>query len=257
MKKKLIALIVLFVAAGAMIYSGSQFIETEQAYQESSETYRDIAHRVKKETVVKPVVTMVDKTGFSGYEINFDALREINGDAETWLYSPDTAIDYPVMKADDYNYYLYHLPDGEQNANGSLFIDYNCAPDFNDPMTVIYGHNMKSGSMFGSLKGYKEQAYYDEHPVMYLYTPQENFRIELLYGCVIGAGLWRERAFMYKENVGALIAYAAHYTTFISDAEYTEGDRVVALSTCTYEFEDARYVVIGVLKPYQTESEGR
>jgi len=165
-----------------------------------------------------------------------------------WLYCPDTAIDYPVIKADDYAYYLTHLPDGAQNANGALFIDFNNAPDFTDQLTVIYGHNMKSGMMFGSLDEYKRQRHYDEHPYMYLYTEDANYRIELLYGCVIGAGQWRERAFMYKENINALIAYAADNTTFESVAKYSEGDRVIAMSTCSYEFEGARYVVIGILR---------
>ena len=103
-----------------------------------------------------------------------------------WLYCPDTVIDYPVMKADDYSYYLKHLPDGTHNANGTLFLDYNCAPDFSDSLSVIYGHKMKSGKMFGSLEGYKKEGYYSEHPYMYLYTKQGKFRINLVYGCVIG-----------------------------------------------------------------------
>ena len=107
---------------------------------------------------------------------------------------------------------------------------------------------MKSGGMFGSLEKYKNQKYYEEHPYMYLYTEQGNNRIELLYGCVIGAGQWRSRAFMYAGNVKALLAYAAHNTTFRSNVEYKDGDRIVALSTCSYEFDDARYVMIGILK---------
>jgi sortase B len=152
------------------------------------------------------------------------------------------------MRADDYSYYLTHLPDGTENATGSLFIDYNCAADFSDPLTVIYGHHMKTGKMFGSLKGYKEQSYYQEHPYMYLYTAQNNHRLDLLYGCVIGAGQWRDRAFMFSANIESLLAYAKHNTTFISDAVYQEGDNVIALSTCSYEFDDARYIVIGILR---------
>jgi sortase B len=181
-------------------------------------------------------------------EIDFDALGEINEDAVAWLYCPDTVIDYPVMRADDYSYYLNHLPDGAQNVNGSVFIDYNCASDFTDPLTVLYGHHMKSGMMFGSLNGYKNQEYFEEHPYMYLYTQQGDYRIDLIYGCVIDAGQWRERAFMYPENVESLLAYAAYNTTFESGAEYSEGDRVVAMSTCSYEFNNARYVVLGVLR---------
>ena len=107
---------------------------------------------------------------------------------------------------------------------------------------------MKSGRMFGNLAGYKAQSYYDAHPYMYLYTEKNNYRIDLLYGCVIGAGQWRERAFMFAENIEALIAYAEHNTTFKSAVSYKPGDKIVALSTCSYEFDDARYVVLGVLR---------
>ena len=179
--------------------------------------------------------------------IDFSALQAIAPDAAAWLYCPGTVIDYPVMRTTDYDYYLNHLPDGTCNANGSLFIDYNCTPDFSDKLTIIYGHHMQSGRMFGSLVGYKSQSYFEQHPYMYLYTEQDNCRIDLVYGCVIGAGEWRERAFMFQENLKSLLAYAAHNTTFVSGAEYTEGDRVIVLSTCSYEFDGARYVVIGVL----------
>jgi sortase B len=107
---------------------------------------------------------------------------------------------------------------------------------------------MKSGAMFGSLKGFKGQTYYEQHPFMYLYTEQGNYRIDLIYGCVIGAGQWSSRGFMFSENIGKLVDYAADNTTFKSNLEYREGDSIVALSTCSYEFDNARYVVLGILK---------
>lgn len=181
--------------------------------------------------------------------VDFEVLKQISGDAAAWLYGPDTPIHYPVMRADDYNWYLRHLPDGTYNANGSLFLDYNGAQDFSGRLSIIYGHNMNSGAMFNALTRYKEQAYFEEHPYLYLYTEQGNYRIDLLYGCVIGAGEWRERAFMYEMNLESLMTYAAEHTTFASGVSYTESSRILALSTCSYEFDDARYVVLGVLVP--------
>ena len=84
---------------------------------------------------------------------------------------------------------------------------------------------------------------------MYLYTENGNYRIDLLYGCVVGAGEWRERAFMFEANLNALLTYSANKTTFTSEVQYVEGDRIVALSTCSYEFNEARYVVLGILRP--------
>ena len=181
--------------------------------------------------------------------VDFETLRSINKDASAWLYSPGAIIDYPVMAATDYEYYLGHLPDGTKNANGSLFIDYNNAPDFSEQLTVIYGHHMKSGKMFGDLKGYKTQSFYEEHPYMFLYTDHANYRIDLLYGSVIDAIEWSEQAFMYEENLGDLLEFAKRNTTFKSNGvEYNEGDRIVVLSTCSYEFNEARYFVLGVLR---------
>jgi len=230
-RHRIFAFFVLLLGLGIMAYAGVQLLDAQKVYTQGNAAYESLNDEVK------------DAQG-----IDFEALTAVNADAAAWLYSPGTVIDYPVMKAKDYSYYLRRLPDGTGNANGSLFIDYNCAADFSDPLTVIYGHHMKSGRMFGSLKGYKDQEYYLKHPVIQLYTQQGNYRIELLYGCVIGAGQWRERAFMYPENVGALLAYAAHNTTFRSSVKYEEGDRFIALSTCSYEFDNARYVVIGVLR---------
>jgi len=229
---RIAAAAVLFLSVAATACAALRLSEIEQIYREGDAAYEDISEQVKN----------------NPQEINFEALRAINKNAAAWLYCPGTAIDYPVMKTDDYSYYLTHLPDGTENANGSLFIDYNCSPDFNSRLTVVYGHHMKSGAMFGSLKGYKAQSYYDEHPYMYLYMPQGYYRVELLYGCVIGAGQWRERAFMYEQNIQALLTYAARNTTFRSGAAHSEEDRVIALSTCSYEFDGARYVVIGVLR---------
>jgi len=277
--KKAIAWLILALSIVVMVVYGRELRAVEMTYQEGNESYEQLTANVRpgglpvfhaaqathaKETYIEG--THIEETAgdLSGVvlaaplrpqiaipdmAIDFAALKAINADSAAWLYSPDTVIDYPVMRATDYSYYLQHLPNGSLNANGSLFIDYNCAPDFSDSLTIIYGHHMKSGRMFGSIVGYKKQAYFDAHPNMYLYTADGSYRIDLIYGCVIGAGQWRERAFMFKENLDSLLTYAAHNTTFSSDVAYAEGDRVVALSTCSYEFDNARYLVIGVLRP--------
>ena len=280
----IIAIAALLLGMSLMAYSGVQLSDTRQIYRESSIAYENLRNQVKKspadhavpqenishslEQISKQAQDNISELPQKNTEvaqvealptiyipkldIDFEKLKQINKDATAWLYSPDTAIDYPVMRANDYNYYLSHLPDHTKNVNGSLFIDYNSAPDFSDPLTIIYGHHMKSKDMmFGSLKGYKDQKYYDKNPYMYLYTEQKNYRIDLIYGCVIAAGKWREQAFMFAENLEAFLAYAAQNTTFNSGVQYEgykEGDKIIALSTCSYEFDDARYVVLGILR---------
>jgi sortase B len=260
------AVLALLLALSLMAYAGLRLYEIDQIYREGNDAYDKIGEKVRtlpadgsgapsdvvyaseagpvseQAAEKKPLVEI------PALNVNFENLKRINGDSVAWLYSPGTVIDYPVMKATDYSHYLYRLPDGTRNANGTLFIDYNNPPDFSSELTVIYGHHMKSGRMFGNLAGYKAQNYYDEHPYMYLYTESGNYRVDILYGCVIGAGQWRERAFMYADNIKSLISYASHNSTFTSAAAYKPGDKVVALSTCSYEFDEARYVVLGVLR---------
>jgi len=271
-----IAGLILAVSLAVMLLSGAKLREARQIYRAGDRSYRSLSDRVRP---AGPPVFDRQQAGsgpygddgadgadvadvaagngpgtsanvaIPGMTIDFEALQSINPDAVAWLYCPDTVIDYPVVRATEYDYYLHHLPDGALNSNGTLFTDYNWT-GFSDRLMIVYGHNMRSGRMFGSLSNYKGQQYYDAHPYLYLYTAEDgNFRIDLLYGCVIGAGQWRDRAFMFDVNLESLLSYAAYNTTFASGARYEPGDRVVALSTCSYEFDDARYVVLGVLRP--------
>jgi sortase B len=229
-----------------IVFSGYKLKESLQIYAEGDQSYENLKEQVRHQ---ENSSSSDDAEDIPPVFIDFEALKKINSDAAAWLYSPDTIIDYPVMRAHDYDWYLHHLPDGTYNANGTLFLDYNCPEDFSGGLSIIYGHHMKSGGMFGSLTEYKEQDYFEEHPYLYLYTEQGSYRIDLKYGCVISAGEWRDRAFMYEVNRKALLSYASSKTTFESSAEYTDRDRLLVLSTCSYEFDDARYVVIGILRP--------
>ena len=229
-----------------------ELIDRNNAYTEGDKSYEAIKAAAVRESggIDEPDARQAGKPRDGlDVSVDFGALERISEDASAWLFCPGTVIDYPVMKADDYSYYLHHLPDGSYNVNGALFIDYNCASDFSGPLTVIYGHHMKSGKMFGTLVGYKKQDYYEAHPEMYLYTKNKNYRIELLYGCVIGAGEWRAKGYMYQQNLNNLLSYAKTHTTFKSAAKAAEDNRYVVLLTCTYEFDDARYIVIGLLEP--------
>lgn len=240
----------LMVSVCVMIFSWYKMRESIQIYAEGDQNYeqlqKQIRHPVEAAVSDSEALPLVNIPSIS---IDFEMLQKVNADAAAWLYCPDTEIDYPVMRSDDYNWYLHHLPDGTYHANGTLFLDYNCPSDFSGRLNIIYGHHMKSGKMFGSLVRYKEQKYFEQHPSLYLYTEQGNYRIDLKYGCVIGADQWRDQAFMYTGNLEALLSYASSKTTFVSSTEYTDRDKFIVLSTCSYEFDDARYIVIGVLRP--------
>ena len=109
---------------------------------------------------------------------------------------------------------------------------------------------MKDGSMFNSLHSYSDQAYYDAHPVMYLNTPKQNYKIEIFsaYICSYDSDTYT-LSFASAEEYAAWVAKMKSQSTFTSDTEVTVDDRVITLSTCTYEYDNARFVVQGKLVP--------
>ena len=179
-------------------------------------------------------------------EVDFDALREINGHTIGWIYSEGTPIDYPVVKGVDNAFYLDHTFTGRPGSAGTIFIDKSNQGDFSDANTAIYGHHMRNGSMFASLDKYRKQAYYDEHPVIYLYTPTGDYAIELFSAYVRDASPLPhnfespEDFLAYAEKIKAL-------SDFKSDVMVGADDRIVTLVTCNYNYDDARYVVHGKL----------
>ena len=106
--------------------------------------------------------------------VDFASLQQTNPYIVGWLYSEGTPINYPVVQGTDNSYYLTHLYDGTYNANGCLFLDRRVNRDFSSLHSIIYGHYMRSGAMCASLAGYKDQAYYEEHPTLMLMTPDKN-----------------------------------------------------------------------------------
>lgn len=187
---------------------------------------------------------------YAPIRVDFDVLLSENPDVVAWLYVPDTPIHYPVVQAEDNAYYLHRLLDGSNNSAGTLFLDCRNAPDFSDWNSVIYGHNMLDDSMFGSLPDYETQAYFEAHPVLYLLTPEQDYAVELIAGFTTApdASLYRSLCSPAEERE-KLLAQWMESSDFSSDIRPTAEDRLVTLSTCTYTFRNARYVVIGVLRP--------
>ena len=182
--------------------------------------------------------------------IDFDRLLSINSEVVGWLYCEGTAIDYPVVYSADNEYYLKHLIDGSKNANGTLFVDKRNSRDFSDRNTVLYGHRMKSGKMFGKLKSYQKQSYFDAHPVLFLYTPNGKYCIELFAGYTTASDS-EVYSFVFEDEA----AYQSYLDAALASSDFhsavtpSTGDRIVTLSTCDYTFEGARYVVQGRLLP--------
>lgn len=177
--------------------------------------------------------------------IDFDNLYEISNDAVAWLYAPNTEINYVVAQAEDNSYYLNHLLNGKSSSGGTLFTDYRNNAGFTDWNTVIYGHNMKNGTMFASLMDYRSPDYYEKHPTMYLYRTNHRYKLELIAGYTTNINDLIYSIPATKEERDEIIDRAYRVSSFISGINIGEEDKLITLSTCSYAYDDARYVVIG------------
>lgn len=181
-------------------------------------------------------------------EIDFNVLKNKNKDIVAWIYSEGTPINYPIAQAKDNDYYLRRLLDGTYNQSGTIFMDYKNNSNFEDYNTIIYGHNMKNDTMFGTLTNYKKQEYFNKHQSMYLFTENKNFKIEVFAGYITSS---ESDIYNFPKSIDAnekLIKTALEKSTFKSDVNVNSDDKIITLSTCSYDYENARYVLFGVLK---------
>lgn len=182
-------------------------------------------------------------------KIDFEKLKAINANCFCWLQLPGTVISYPVVYTDDNSYYLRRALDGTKLSSGTLFADLRNRHFGEDENFIIYGHHVQSGIMFAPLVKYKSQSFYDEHPFAYIITENGNWKLNFFAGIVVKADDGIYMTYLGNEDqYDNFVADARSRSTFKCDIIPEYGDRLVTLSTCSYEYENARYVLIGKLE---------
>ena len=182
-------------------------------------------------------------------EIDFAALREVNDEIIGWISIPDTQVNYPIVQAADNSYYLNHTWKGEYNGVGAIFMEQRCAPDFSDFNTIIYGHNMRNGSMFGELRHYNDLEFLKAHPSVYLADETGVYRYDVFAAHEVGV-----RTITYGLSLDDEALRQEYIDFALSDSEVDAGvqpttaDRMLTLSTCTGRGYSTRWVVQAVLK---------
>lgn len=178
-------------------------------------------------------------------DVDFDKLCTDYPDVVGYIYAANTKIQHAIQYGKGNEYYLSHDLYGNSNSNGSIFIEQVNSSSFSDNNTIIYGHNMKTGMMFAGLRNYHtDKGYYAAHPYMYIYTPTQNYKLQLFAGFVCEHD---DEVYNTSLTQSQLEAMAAK-SDFKSSYGIPTG-KTVTLSTCSYEFSDARYVVVGELVP--------
>lgn len=174
--------------------------------------------------------------------VNFDELKKTNPDTVGWIYIPDTVIDYPVVQSSDNDKYLHTMFSGERNKAGTIFVDYRNTMNFTDDNTVIYGHNMKNKSMFHILSKYGSQEFYDEHKTAYFYTPDGTYELRIFAAYTVNANdPYTDISFgsSSEEIINKFIERSKITSAFTLGPN----TKIASLSTCAYDYDDARFVV--------------
>lgn len=181
--------------------------------------------------------------------INFQLLEAQNSDTVGWVCIEGTNINYPVVQGEDNRHYVSTLFDGSENQAGCIFMDYRNSRNMENVHTILYGHNMRDKSMFADILNYQQQEYYDSHPSGMYISPEGNFRFDIVaaYVASLADPSW-QLEFTAEEDVNQWLEEAIAKSSFVSNITPEADDKFITLSTCSYEFDDARFVLVGVLR---------
>ena len=235
---------VILIAAGVLIFTSIEYHKSEQAYGDASKTYVQETQKIKESSVMTEEVKSDNNVWWNEASVEMETLTEEYPDVIGWIYFENEDISYPIMYSGDNTKYLNTSYDGEKARAGAIFLDGESTPDFSDPHSLIYGHNMRDMTMFGKLRFYKTDAsYYDEHQYFQIFTKDGVYRYQIfayeevpdshdvfwVYG-KDPEGMWE----MLQDIEGG-----SYRQTGI---EATESDHVITLATCTSK-EDRRLIV--------------
>lgn len=178
----------------------------------------------------------------------FNPILNINDHTVGWIRIPHTVIDYPVVQGEDNVFYLNHSFKMEKNSAGSLFMDFRNSIDQLDQNTIIYGHHMKDGSMFKDLIKYRNKEFVLQNPVIFFDSLYLTMKWEIFAVFVTNTSFnYIKTNFSEKSEFQEFIQTIEEKSIFPTDIEITEEDRILTLSTCVYDFDDARLVVMARL----------
>ena len=215
--------------------------ETTKAYSETEEYLENGVkkYRKKLKRTSKTVPISVD----------WNELKKINKDIIGWVYFTGLPqISYPVLQADDNEYYVHRTYDlsSDTSKAGCIFMDYRMDDDFSSPYSIIYGHNVRDGSMLSDLAKLKDQTLYDEEPYFWILTPEGNYRYQIfsIFQCHRSADVFQRSFDSWGEDFSKWQNELKLRNSMQGDVELKEDGHVIAFSTCVPNSFD-RTIVCG------------
>ena len=248
-KSDVLLTIALIAAIAVFCYAAFNLYHIYTEYKKGTDEY----NQIEEMAVTERDADSAEVAGPSAQikppiEVDFDKLKSVNEDVVGWIYVdalPD--ISYPIVKGKDNQTYLHQTYEKNYNFAGTIFVDYENSGDFSDCNTLVYGHNMKNGSMFGHLKKFREDdKLYKQDKYFWILTPERNYRYEIITAYTTGVNsdtytLFKGPGEEFEKYLETIKGYSEIQT---DDTDLTIKDRIVTLSTCTGN-ESTRFVVQG------------
>lgn len=240
-------LILVFVLSVGFIIA--YFVKQNNAKDEYEEIKEKAKVSVEKE--VKDSEEESDEPYVS--PIDFEELWKTNEEIYAWIQIPGTEIDYPIaQRADDDAYYLNHTIEGTEGLPGSIYTEAVNSKEFTDFNTVIYGHNMKNGSMFAGLHKYEDKEFLEENPYVYIYLPDRTLKYQ-----IFAAVVFDDRHIMHnfrydtpegrKGFLSEIEGVRTMESTYDDSVEVGVDSNIITLATCIGGQPDNRWLVEAVL----------
>lgn len=179
-------------------------------------------------------------------DLDLEALQSINPDVLGWIMIPDTELSYPLLQGEDNQYYLKRDWTGALDTGGAIFLEVSNNRDFSDFHTIIYGHRMRNGTMFGTLKYYNSPDFWQAHPSIYIVTESHIRQYDIFAAYetpVKGIVFQLELTGREKELIQFCVENSDIQTGLVPE----EGTQILTLSTCSQNGYSKRWVVQGYL----------
>ena len=248
-KSDVLLTIALIVAIAVFCYAAFNLYHIYTEYKKGTDEYNQIEEMaVTERDADSGEVAGPNAQLKPPIEVDFDKLKSVNEDVVGWIYVdalPD--ISYPIVKGKDNQTYLHQTYEKNYNFAGTIFVDYENSGDFSDCNTLVYGHNMKNGSMFGHLKKFREDdRLYKQDKYFWILTPERNYRYEIISAYTTGVNsdtytLFKGPGEEFEKYLETIKGYSEIQT---DDTDLTIKDKILTLSTCTGN-ESTRFVVQG------------
>lgn len=264
--------LLMIVALGVFLYSGYTLYGFYKEYKKGSDEYdnleniyavvdeaaqtenlADLENEDVQQMVEGREVAVINEDGEEKTvpvmynPIDFEELKTVNEDIVGWLKIRALDISYPVVQAEDNDYYLHRTFERTDNFAGCLFMNCDNRSDFTDQNTIIYGHNMKNGSMFGKLKKFNEEETFKKSAYFWIFAPDIIYQYQIFSAMTVNKTGLTYQTFFTEEDHQTLIDTALERSVVDNTGiEVTKDDRIVTLSTCTGD-DATRFVVMGRL----------